>query len=65
MGLCIVPLHFSGVRGLPADSEGRLYQAGVFFSWEPCGLGFRREKGIIHNLSQFAGHAVRAGFPES
>jgi len=50
---------------LPADGEGRLYQAGVFFSWEPCGLGFRREKGIIHNLSQFAGHTVRAGFPET
>jgi len=50
---------------LPADGEGRLYQAGVFFSWEPCGLGFRREKGIIHNLSQFAGHTVRAGSPEA
>lgn len=43
---------------LPADKEGRLYQAGVFFSYEACGLGFRREKGIIHNHSQFAGHYV-------
>lgn len=43
---------------LPADEEGRLYQAGVFFSYEACGLGFRREKGIIHNQSQFAGHYV-------
>jgi glutathionylspermidine synthase len=43
---------------LPQDKEGRLYQAGVFFSYEACGLGFRREKGIIHNHSQFAGHYV-------
>lgn len=43
---------------LPKDSRGRFYQAGVFFSYEACGLGFRREKGIIHNHSQFAGHYV-------
>jgi len=43
---------------LPQDSQGRFYQAGVFFSYEACGLGFRREKGIIHNHSQFAGHYV-------
>ncbi|MEN6623026.1 MAG: glutathionylspermidine synthase family protein, partial [Smithella sp.] len=45
---------------LPSDEEGRLYQAGVFFSYEACGLGFRCEKGIIHNHSQFAGHYVTA-----
>jgi len=49
---------FQEFAQLPADVEGRLYQAGIFFSWEPCGLGFRREKGIIHNHSQFAGHVV-------
>ena len=43
---------------LPQDNQGRFYQAGVFFSYEACGLGFRREKGIIHNQSQFAGHYV-------
>ncbi|MBF0516949.1 MAG: glutathionylspermidine synthase family protein [Nitrospirae bacterium] len=42
----------------PEDSEGRLYQASVFYSYQPCGLGFRREHGIIHNNSQFAGHIV-------
>ncbi|MCG6551772.1 MAG: glutathionylspermidine synthase family protein [Candidatus Magnetominusculus sp. LBB02] len=42
----------------PEDEQGRLYQAGVFFSYEPCGLGFRRERGIIHNNSQFVGHFV-------
>lgn len=46
---------------LPADKEGYLYQAGVFFSYEACGLGFRRERGIIHNQSQFAGHYVETG----
>jgi glutathionylspermidine synthase len=49
---------FQEFAELPADGGGCLYQAGVFFSWEPCGLGFRREKGIIHNHSQFAGHMV-------
>jgi glutathionylspermidine synthase len=43
---------------LPADAGGWLYQAGVFFSHESCGLGFRREKGIITNHSQFAGHMI-------
>lgn len=43
---------------LPVDEQGRYYQAGVFFSYEACGLGFRREKGIIHNHSQFVGHYV-------
>jgi glutathionylspermidine synthase len=42
----------------PVDEEGRLYQAGVFFSSEACGLGFRRERGIINNHSQFVGHYV-------
>ena len=43
---------------LPQDEQGRFYQAGVFFSYEACGLGFRREKGIICNQSQFVGHYV-------
>jgi glutathionylspermidine synthase len=44
---------------LASDNAGRLYQAGVFFSYEPCGLGFRRERGIIQDRSQFVGHIVR------
>jgi glutathionylspermidine synthase len=43
---------------LPQDAQGRFYQAGVFFAYEACGLGFRRESGIIHNHSQFVGHYV-------
>jgi glutathionylspermidine synthase len=47
---------------LPVDTQGRLYQAGVFFSYEACGLGFRREKGIIQDRSQFVGHFIK-NFP--
>ena len=43
---------------LPEDEQGRRYQAGVFFSYEACGIGFRREKGIIHDQSQFVGHMI-------
>ncbi len=49
---------FQEFAELPTDAKGYLYQAGVFFSYEPCGLGFRREKGIITNHSQFAGHII-------
>jgi glutathionylspermidine synthase len=54
--------HFQAVyqeyTELPRDISGQSYQAGVFFSSEPCGLGFRRERGIIQNFSQFIGHFV-------
>lgn len=40
------------------DPEGRYYQAGVFFSGEACGLGFRRGGEIIDNTAQFCGHIV-------
>lgn len=49
---------FQEYTDLNGDEQNRLYQAGVFFSYEPCGIGFRREKGIIHNHSQFVGHMV-------
>ncbi len=49
---------YQDYAALPSDGEGRLYQAGIFFSYEPCGIGFRRERGIIHNHSQFVGHTV-------
>lgn len=42
----------------PKDSQGRSYQAGVFFAWEACGLGFRRGGEILDNLSKFVGHRV-------
>jgi glutathionylspermidine synthase len=49
---------YQDYAALPCDGEGNAYQAGVFFSYEACGLGFRREKGIINNQSQFVGHFV-------
>lgn len=42
----------------PKDAQGRNYQAGVFFAWEACGLGFRRGGEIIDNLSKFVAHRV-------
>ena len=43
---------------LPQDRNGNLYQAGVFWAGEGCAIGFRREKGIITNLSQFVPHVL-------
>jgi glutathionylspermidine synthase len=43
---------------LPRDSEGRKYQAGLFFAYESCGLGYRRGGEIMNNLSKFVGHIV-------
>ncbi|WP_114778640.1 glutathionylspermidine synthase family protein [Botryobacter ruber] len=43
---------------LPEDNSGNQYQAGVFWAGEGCAIGFRREKGIITNLSQFVPHVV-------
>jgi glutathionylspermidine synthase len=40
------------------DARDYHYQAGVFFAWEPCGLGYRRGGPIIGNTSQFVGHLI-------
>ncbi|WP_345974822.1 glutathionylspermidine synthase family protein [Sulfurimonas sp. HSL3-7] len=42
----------------PKDSEGNKYQAGVFFAYEACGLGFRRGGEILDNMSKFVGHVL-------
>ncbi len=42
----------------PQDEEGRSYQAGVFFAWEGCGLGFRRAWDIHDDLSKFVSHRI-------
>jgi glutathionylspermidine synthase len=34
------------------------YQAGVFFSYEACGLGYRKGSIILDNMSKFVGHKV-------
>ncbi|WP_200762630.1 glutathionylspermidine synthase family protein [Nitrosophilus alvini] len=43
---------------LPVDDKGFYYQAGVFFAYEGCGLGFRKGGLIIDNMSKFVGHII-------
>jgi glutathionylspermidine synthase len=43
---------------LPKDLNGRNYQAGVFFAYEGCGLGFRRGGEILDNMSKFVSHII-------
>ncbi len=43
---------------LPTDESGNSYQAGVFYAWEACGVGFRRGGKILNNMSKFVGHVV-------
>jgi len=43
---------------LPKDEKGFSYQAGVFYAYEACGLGFRKGGEIIDNMSKFVGHIV-------
>ena len=40
------------------DPLGNYYQAGVFFSNIPCGLGFRKGGEIIDNKASFCGHII-------
>ena len=40
------------------EHDGYKYQAGVFFAYEACGLGFRKAKGIIDNMSKFVSHTI-------
>ncbi len=42
----------------PEDSDGRRYQAGVFYAGAACGLGFRRGGTILDNTASFVGHVV-------
>lgn len=40
------------------DEKGNYYQAGVFFAFEACGLGYRKGGAILDNTSKFAGHII-------
>jgi glutathionylspermidine synthase len=42
----------------PQDTQGNYYQAGVFFAYEACGLGYRRGGKILDNMSKFVGHVI-------
>jgi glutathionylspermidine synthase len=44
---------------LPTDANGASYQAGVFYAFEACGLGFRKGGKILDNMSKFVGHIVK------
>ncbi|MBE0491528.1 MAG: glutathionylspermidine synthase family protein [Sulfurospirillum sp.] len=41
-----------------SDEAGDLYQAGVFFAYEACGLGFRKGGLILDNYAKFVGHII-------
>lgn len=43
---------------LPEDRKGQVYQAGVFWAGEACAIGFRRDRSIITNRSQFVSHLI-------
>jgi glutathionylspermidine synthase len=40
------------------DAAGNQYQAGVFFAWEACALGFRRGGPILNDQAKFVGHLI-------
>lgn len=44
---------------LDQDINGFKYQAGIFFAYEACGLGFRKGGDIIDNMSKFVGHIIK------
>jgi glutathionylspermidine synthase len=44
---------------LPTDENGDSYQAGVFYAYEACALGFRKGGKILNNMSKFVGHIIK------
>jgi len=44
---------------LPQDDKGDSYQAGVFYAYEACALGFRKGGKILNNMSKFVGHIIK------
>jgi len=50
---------FQAYTELPKDLQGQNYQAGVFYAYEACGLGFRKGGNILDNMSKFVGHLVK------
>jgi glutathionylspermidine synthase len=44
---------------LITDKRGDSYQAGVFYAYEACGLGFRKGGKILDNMSKFVGHVIQ------
>jgi len=44
----------------PTDIQSAKYQAGIFFAYEACGLGYRKGGNILDNMSKFVGHVISA-----
>ena len=55
------PAIYQEYAKLPIDEKGDSYQAGVFFAYEGCGLGFRAGAKILDNYSKFVGHVIEEG----
>lgn len=55
------PSIYQAYTELPTDAQGNSYQAGVFYVYEACGLGFRRGGVILDNMSKFVGHLISDG----
>ena len=41
------------------DKAGNSYQAGVFFAYEGCALGYRKGGEILGNFAKFVGHYIK------
>lgn len=41
------------------DENNEFYQAGVFFAYEACALGFRKGGLVLDNYSKFVGHYIK------
>lgn len=52
------PKIYQAYTPFPQDSAGYVYQAGVFYAGEACGLGFRRGGLILDNQAGFVGHVI-------
>lgn len=52
------PAIYQEYAEMPKDRYDRQYQAGVFFAYEGCGLGFRKSKGIVDDDAEFVGHII-------
>jgi glutathionylspermidine synthase len=52
------PMVYQALAPMAQDDRGRRYQAGVFFAYEGCGLGFRRGGAVMGDYSEFVGHLI-------
>lgn len=50
---------FQEYAELNTDESGNSFQAGVFFAYEACGLGFRKGGKILDNYAKFVGHYIK------